>query len=167
MTTAKTRQEKTYVRLIDGVVVEVVDGHGEVVGGIQEAGIRVRSLGIIWLHARYSNVFALESGSVRCDILQVTDGESGLQCLDHTEGQKARPKALPCHAARRFRWGQQDLETRAGGASRWQPGAVLLMRGRKLRSQKEGSDLPINIYMTPPLARKMLSSDTQAAKLTW
>lgn len=94
------RKKNTYVWLIDGVIVEVVDGHGQVVGGVQEAGVRIRNLSITGLQARYPSILGLESCSIVCDALQVVYGEFGLQSVDHSHGQDGRPKLVPRHASR-------------------------------------------------------------------
>lgn len=84
-------KNNTYMRLIDGVIVEVVDGHREVVGGIQEAGVRIRSFSITGLQARQPSILGLESCSIVGDTLQFADGEFGLQGVDQTHGQDGRP----------------------------------------------------------------------------
>lgn len=93
------RRKNTYMWLIDGVIVEVVDGHGQVVGGIQEARVCIRNLSITGLQARYSSILGFESCSIVRDALQVIDGEFGLKGVDHTHGQDGRPKLIPRHAS--------------------------------------------------------------------
>lgn len=88
------------MRLIDGVIVEVVDGHREVVGGIQETGVGIRSYSITRLQARQPGILVFKSCSIVGDALQFADGEFGLQCVDQTHGQDGCPKLLPRHAWR-------------------------------------------------------------------
>lgn len=97
---------------------KVVDGHGEVVGGVQEAGIRVHRLTIIRLQIIHSTVCILESRSTFCDALQVTDGESGPQGVHDTNGQNARQNSLQRHAARCVGAGISQAEEKGADSHR-------------------------------------------------